>query len=69
MASVVGRTNKPAADIEASDIYGKQGPIKLKIATGGAGQTGVLKALAEAFVELYVYVAISTNHLQYRYTL
>ncbi|KAK5074264.1 hypothetical protein LTR64_006592 [Lithohypha guttulata] len=60
MASVVGRTNKPAADVEASDIYGKQGPIKLKIATGGAGQTGVLKALAEAFVE-FITTASSEN--------
>lgn len=34
-------------------IYGEDGPIKLSIATGGAGQTGVLKALANSFIKLY----------------
>lgn len=34
-------------------IYGEDGPIKLSIATGGAGQTGVLKALADSFITLY----------------
>lgn len=34
-------------------VYGDNGPIKLTIATGGAGQTGVLKALADSFIRLY----------------
>lgn len=32
-------------------IYGHEGEIQLRIATGGSGQSGLLEALALAFIE------------------
>lgn len=51
MSSVSFNPDFPRQEIQPAEIYGSQGPIKLHIATGGAGQTGLLKALAEAFIE------------------
>lgn len=42
----------PPPEIAPADIYGDAGPVSLKIATGGAGQSGLLQALAEAFITL-----------------
>jgi hypothetical protein len=39
------------ASITPSEVYGPEGAdIKLRIATGGAGQTGLLRKLAEEFI-------------------
>lgn len=46
------------SEIPPKAIYGKEGPIKLRIATGGAGQTGILEALAEAFMKLYCFLPL-----------
>lgn len=51
MASVKVNRNLPPPDLEPSDVYGTSGPVALRIATGGAGQSGLLKALALAFIE------------------
>lgn len=51
MASVKVDTTAPSQDIAPSALYGQEGPTRLRLATGGAGQTGLLKALAEAFIE------------------
>jgi hypothetical protein len=51
MASI--RVQHPVKPLEAdaAEVYGKSGPVKLRIATGGAGQSGLLRALAERFIE------------------
>lgn len=36
--------------IEPAEIYGEKGPITLRIATGGGGQSGLIRSLAEAFI-------------------
>ena len=46
-------------EIQPTDIYygttkGIGLPVKLRIATGGAGQSGLLKALADAFIDDYI---------------
>ena len=51
MASIPFDPDSPRQDITPSAIYGQGGPIKLHIATGGAGGTGLLKALADAFTK------------------
>lgn len=39
--------------VAPSAVYGvPPGPVDLRIATGGSGQSGLLKALAEAFIQL-----------------
>ena len=45
-----------ACDIQPTEIYcgtalGNNVPVKLRIATGGAGQSGLLRALADTFVD------------------
>ena len=50
MASVKFDPSSPRQDIVPADFYGDDGPLRLRIATGGAGQSGLLKALAEAFI-------------------
>jgi len=55
MASVkpLPRTTPPSkrASITPAEVYGPGGAdIKLRIATGGAGQTGLLRRLAEGFI-------------------
>jgi hypothetical protein len=51
MASVtVQRPVKPLY-IDPAEVYGHSGPVKLRIATGGAGQSGLLRALAEQFIQ------------------
>ena len=45
-----------ACDIQPTEIYcgtakGSNLPVKLRIATGGAGQSGLLRALADAFID------------------
>jgi ABC-type tungstate transport system permease subunit len=54
MASVKVNKSLPPPDLEPTDVYGSSGPIALRIATGGAGQSGLLKALALAFIDEYV---------------
>lgn len=50
MASVkVNPTVLPLV-IEPTEIYGVEGPVTLRIATGGAGQSGLIRSLAEAFI-------------------
>lgn len=45
----------PCGVTAAATYYGsgtnKKVPIKLRIATGGAGQSGLIKALADAFID------------------
>ncbi|KAK5054449.1 hypothetical protein LTR84_001339 [Exophiala bonariae] len=42
------------ASIAPAEVYGPEGAdIKLRIATGGAGQTGLLRKLAEEFISWY----------------
>lgn len=53
MASVLPSPDAAATEITPTHIYGNEGEIRLRIATGGAGQTGVLRALAERFIDLY----------------
>lgn len=50
----LGRQAQGTQELQPTAIYGAEGPIRLRIATGGAGQTGVLKALADAFIALLV---------------
>ncbi|KAL8714747.1 MAG: hypothetical protein Q9220_001260 [cf. Caloplaca sp. 1 TL-2023] len=50
----VAQNNPP--HIEAEEVYygsyqAKNSPIKLRIATGGAGQSGLIKALSDAFID------------------
>jgi len=49
-----GQSVQDSQELQPAAVYGSDGPIRLRIATGGAGQTGVLKALAEAFIDLSV---------------
>ena len=51
MASIKINRKLASPEIEPADVYGTGGPIRLKIATGGAGQSGLLRALAEAFIQ------------------
>ena len=51
MASVKVNRNLPPPELEPSDVYGNSGSVALRIATGGAGQSGLLKALALAFID------------------
>jgi len=54
MAYIRSSLAQQAEEIQPAGVYGTEGPVKLRIATGGAGQTGVLRALAEAFIALLV---------------
>lgn len=51
MASTIPDLTASAGTITPASIYGDAGEVKLRIATGGAGQTGVLRELAEAFIQ------------------
>jgi hypothetical protein len=51
MASVKINPTAPRLHIEPTEIYGTEGPITLRIATGGAGQSGLIRCLAEAFMK------------------
>lgn len=47
---------KSPCDIQPTEMYSGTAkdanlPVKLRIATGGAGQSGLLKALADAFID------------------
>ena len=49
-------TRESSCEVEPTEIYHGttkdiDPPVKLRIATGGAGQSGLLKALADAFIE------------------
>lgn len=57
MASIFP-SNPDPQEISPAALYGEDGLVKLRIATGGAGQTGVLKALAEAFIILYCHCSL-----------
>lgn len=51
-----GADRKSPCDLQLTEIYSGTAkdtklPVKLRIATGGAGQSGLLKALAGAFIE------------------
>jgi hypothetical protein len=50
MASVKVIPNAPPLFVEPAEVYGAGGPITLRIATGGAGQSGLIRSLAEAFI-------------------
>jgi len=60
MACIFPSLGQETKELEPATIYGVVGPIRLRIATGGAGQTGVLKALAEAFIALLVQLPSSS---------
>lgn len=51
MASVKVTPNPEPLIVEPTEIYGIEGPVTLRIATGGAGQSGLLRSLAEAFID------------------
>lgn len=51
MASVKVQHPVKPLEVDPAEIYGKSGVVKLRIATGGAGQSGLLRALAERFIE------------------
>jgi hypothetical protein len=50
MASVKFNPSAPPVIVEPTEVYGVEGPINLRIATGGAGQSGLIRSLAEAFI-------------------
>jgi hypothetical protein len=50
MASVKFNPTATPLFIEPTEVYGAEGPILLRIATGGAGQSGLIRSLAEAFI-------------------
>ncbi len=50
MASVKVVPTALPLGVEPTEIYGAEGPITLRIATGGAGQSGLIRSLAEAFI-------------------
>jgi hypothetical protein len=50
MSSVSFDPGSPRQEIHPAETYGSESPVILHIATGGAGQTGLLKALADAFI-------------------
>jgi hypothetical protein len=50
MASVKVNPTAPLLVVEPTEVYGAEGPILLSIATGGAGQSGLIRSLAEAFI-------------------
>ena len=51
MASAKQNLDIAAPEIQPSAVYGEEGPIRLRIATGGGGQTGLLQALADGFIQ------------------
>lgn len=51
MASIVSDLAASTGVITPASVYGHTGEVKLRIATGGAGQTGVLQELAERFID------------------
>ena len=51
MASVQVNRDLAPPELQPTDVYGSTGPVALRIATGGAGQSGLLRALALAFIE------------------
>jgi hypothetical protein len=50
MASIKVVPNPLPLLVEPTEVYGNEGPITLRIATGGAGQSGLIRSLAEAFI-------------------
>jgi hypothetical protein len=51
MASIKVQHPVGSLEVDPAEVYGPSGPVKLRIATGGAGQSGLLRALAERFVQ------------------
>lgn len=51
MASIVSDLTASTGVTTPASVYGHTGEVKLRIATGGAGQTGVLRELAERFID------------------
>ena len=51
MASVKVVLNALPLFVEPTEIYGTEGPITLRIATGGGGQSGLIRLLAETFIK------------------
>ena len=64
MASIRAKHNSKPVEIEPTEIYhanlDSTSNIELRVATGGAGQSGLLRALGDAFVLHKV------NNLQYK---
>ena len=54
MASVLPGESKPAGVYFGSSKKADDPPIKLRIATGGAGESGLVKALADAFIDDHI---------------
>lgn len=60
MASISLKPNHPPHYIEPTEVYraasdaNSNSPVKLRIASGGAGQSGLIRAFAEGFIEYYV---------------
>lgn len=54
MASIHTQSDAPRQEIQPAAVYGEAGPIRLRISTGGAGQTGLLRLIAETFIKEYV---------------
>ena len=50
MASVKVVPSAPPLIVEPTEVYGAGGPVALRIASGGAGQSGLIRSLAEAFI-------------------
>ncbi|KAE9378272.1 hypothetical protein N431DRAFT_528464 [Stipitochalara longipes BDJ] len=58
MASISLKPNHPPHCIEATEVYriapDIDSPIKLRIASGGAGQSGLIRAFAEGFIKQHM---------------
>jgi ABC-type tungstate transport system permease subunit len=58
MASIFLKPNHPPHYIEATEAYriapDTDSPIKLRIASGGAGQSGLIRTFAEGFIKHHV---------------
>jgi hypothetical protein len=54
MASIFRKANHPPHYIEATEVYrvapDTDSSVKLRIASGGAGQSGLIRAFAEGFI-------------------
>jgi hypothetical protein len=58
MASISLKSSHPAHYIEPTEVYRvlphSNAPIKLRIASGGAGQSGLIRAFAEDFIRYHM---------------
>jgi hypothetical protein len=58
MASIFLKPNHPPHYIEATEVYrlapDTNSQVKLRIASGGAGQSGLIRAFAECFIKHHI---------------